>query len=240
MFLYLFSSALLISLNFPFICVLSYFLCFRVTFCFTNRIIAYDPQLLRISDGLLYGTVMCHVYCSWLRNCAFSQFLVSWGWVRLSPLGTSATNWRIVAAPDDRRWMWSNRWNENWQGKPKYSKKTCSSATLFTTNPTWPDLGWNPGRRGGKPATNRLSYGTAFTFSYSKICIDALSTHSRTQVTIHACVSIVVQFISSYLSRLFKLYFIVQHATCVLPISFCADRFGIALVLVDLDTSCSD
>jgi hypothetical protein len=24
------------------------------------------------------------------------------------------------------------------------------------------DLGSNPGRRGGKPATNRLSYGTAF------------------------------------------------------------------------------
>jgi hypothetical protein len=28
-------------------------------------------------------------------------------------------------------------------------------------NPTWPDPGANPGRRGGKPATNRLSYGAA-------------------------------------------------------------------------------
>jgi hypothetical protein len=27
--------------------------------------------------------------------------------------------------------------------------------------PTWPDQGLNPGRRGGKPATNRLSYGAA-------------------------------------------------------------------------------
>jgi hypothetical protein len=26
-------------------------------------------------------------------------------------------------------------------------------------NPTWPDRGLNPGLRGGKPATNRLSYG---------------------------------------------------------------------------------
>jgi hypothetical protein len=26
-------------------------------------------------------------------------------------------------------------------------------------NPTWPDPGLNPGRHGGKPATNRLSYG---------------------------------------------------------------------------------
>jgi hypothetical protein len=30
-------------------------------------------------------------------------------------------------------------------------------------NPTWPDPDLNPGRRGGKPATNRLSYGAALT-----------------------------------------------------------------------------
>jgi hypothetical protein len=50
----------------------------------------------------------------------------------------------------------------NWQGKPKYSEKTCPGATLSTTNPTWPDPGLNPGCRGGKPATNRLSYGVAY------------------------------------------------------------------------------
>jgi hypothetical protein len=33
-------------------------------------------------------------------------------------------------------------------------------------NPTWPDPGLNPGRRGGKPAANRLSYGAALTMSY--------------------------------------------------------------------------
>jgi hypothetical protein len=44
------------------------------------------------------------------------------------------------------------------RGKPKYSEKTCSSATLFITNPTWPYLASNPGRRDGKLATNRLSY----------------------------------------------------------------------------------
>jgi hypothetical protein len=50
---------------------------------------------------------------------------------------------------------------DDWQGKPKYSEKTCPSAALSTTNPTCcPEA--NPGRRGGKPATNRLSYGTAF------------------------------------------------------------------------------
>jgi hypothetical protein len=60
-------------------------------------------------------------------------------------------------------WGWRILWNEDWQGKPKYAEKTCPSATLSTTNPTWPDLGSNPGRRGGKPATNRLSYGAALT-----------------------------------------------------------------------------
>jgi hypothetical protein len=29
-------------------------------------------------------------------------------------------------------------------------------------NPTWPDPGLNPDRLGGKPATNRLSYGAAY------------------------------------------------------------------------------
>jgi hypothetical protein len=53
--------------------------------------------------------------------------------------------------------LWSNWWSEDWQGKPKYSEKACPSATLSTTNPTS-----NLGRRGGKPATNRLSYGAAF------------------------------------------------------------------------------
>jgi hypothetical protein len=53
------------------------------------------------------------------------------GGVRMSPLGTSATN-----RPDDRRSVWSSRRNENWQGKQKYPEKTCPSATLSTTNPT--------------------------------------------------------------------------------------------------------
>jgi hypothetical protein len=34
-------------------------------------------------------------------------------------------------------WWWRIWWNENWQGKPKYSENTCPSATLSTTNPTW-------------------------------------------------------------------------------------------------------
>jgi hypothetical protein len=89
--------------------------------------------------------------------------------VRLSPLVTAAIVWPIVPAPHDGWWwLWSNRWNPNWQGKLKYSEKTCLSVTLCTTNPTYPGLGSNPDRLGGKPATNRLSYGTAY-FLLSKM-----------------------------------------------------------------------
>ena len=42
-----------------------------------------------------------------------------------------------------------------------FGGKTCPSATLSTTNPTWADPGSNPGLRGRRPATNRLSHGTA-------------------------------------------------------------------------------
>jgi hypothetical protein len=37
-------------------------------------------------------------------------------------------------------------------------------------NPTWPDPGLNPGRRGGKPVTNRLSYGAAHSHNLSDNC----------------------------------------------------------------------
>jgi hypothetical protein len=55
-----------------------------------------------------------------------------------------------------------HRWNET-QGKTEVlGGKTCLSATLFTTNPIWTDPGSNPSLRGGMPATNRLSHGTAY------------------------------------------------------------------------------
>jgi general stress protein YciG len=71
------------------------------------------------------------------------------GGVQLGSLGTSATDRPIV--PDDG----------------EYGGETCPSANLSTTNPTWPDTGSNTGRRGGKPATNRLSYGATITRNVS-------------------------------------------------------------------------
>jgi hypothetical protein len=98
---------------------------------------------------------------SWIRVCSvfFIIIISGVGLLALQPLLAYCTN---PPAPDDRWWwLWRNWWNEDWLGKPKYSEKTCPSATLSTTNPTWLDPGLNTGRRGGKPATNRLSYGAA-------------------------------------------------------------------------------
>jgi hypothetical protein len=86
--------------------------------------------------------------------------LVARGGMRLSPFGTSVTNWPSVSDPNDIWWMVSSWWNENWQMRPQYSEKTSPSSTLSTTNPTIPDLGSNAGRRGGKRTTDRLNYGT--------------------------------------------------------------------------------
>jgi hypothetical protein len=54
-----------------------------------------------------------------------------------------------------------HQWNEIDREKPTTLRKTSPSATLSTTNPTWTDPGSNPGLRNEKPATNRLSHGTA-------------------------------------------------------------------------------
>jgi hypothetical protein len=40
-------------------------------------------------------------------------------------------------------------------------RKTCPNATLSTTNSTWIGMELNPGLRGERPETNRLSHGTA-------------------------------------------------------------------------------
>jgi hypothetical protein len=58
-------------------------------------------------------------------------------------------------------------WNDIFAGETEVLGENLPSATLFTTNPTWIDPGANPGLRGERPATNRLSHGTAFCYLFS-------------------------------------------------------------------------
>jgi hypothetical protein len=99
---------------------------------------------------------------------------VEWDWVHLVRRSLFGL---LYQPPDDRWWwwwwwwwVWISRWNENYKGKPKYSEKTCPRATLFTTNPTWPDLGSKSDGRGGKSTTNRLSYGTVCCLPCQNCC----------------------------------------------------------------------
>jgi hypothetical protein len=81
-------------------------------------------------------------------------FFFFWSGVRLSPLGTSATNWPIVPAPDNTRWwVWSSRWNENWH---RITRSNLAPVPLCPPQIPHDDLGSNPDHRSGKPATNRL------------------------------------------------------------------------------------
>jgi hypothetical protein len=65
--------------------------------------------------------------------------------------------------------------------------KTCLSATLSTINPTGSNAGLNPDLRGERPATNRLSHGTALVFAvrqwlYFLLCFCAVSVTGLTAV----------------------------------------------------------
>jgi hypothetical protein len=90
----------------------------------------------------------------------FIVFFFNWNVGEWNPFGSTrhcGYQWPIV--PIVWLWCWRNWWSGDWQRKPMYSDKTCPNAALSTTNPTCcPDT--NPGCRGGKPAPNRLSYGT--------------------------------------------------------------------------------
>jgi hypothetical protein len=55
-----------------------------------------------------------------------------------------------------------HQWNEIDRGKPKYSEKNLSQCHFIHHNPTWTDPGSNLGLRDERPATYRLSHGTAF------------------------------------------------------------------------------
>jgi hypothetical protein len=77
----------------------------------------------------------------------------------LGPLGTAATNRPIMPCPGDYDAVEIG--GKTGRGNRSSRRKPAPSAALPTTNPTcFPDA--NSGSRGGNPATNRLSYGTAF------------------------------------------------------------------------------
>jgi hypothetical protein len=89
-------------------------------------------------------------------------FLVSWGGMRLSESAWYVGHfWPIVPAPD-YRWWWVEQ-SVEWElaGDTEVLGENLPQCHFVHHRSQWPDLGSNPGLRGGKPATNRLSYVTA-------------------------------------------------------------------------------
>jgi hypothetical protein len=84
-------------------------------------------------------------------------------------------------------------------------RKTCPSATLSTTNPTWIDPGANSSLRGERPATNRLSHGTAAWlkyFTYHLLLVPVLTPNYKQHILSPAKVKKML-FISWTLSDVF-------------------------------------
>jgi hypothetical protein len=93
-----------------------------------------------------------------LRCCVYFLIGVEGGGVQLGPYGIVATNRPIVPAPGDYddgeiSGIMTGRGNRSTQRKPAPVPLCPPQTPIFC-----PDA--NPGHRGGKPATNRLSYGT--------------------------------------------------------------------------------
>jgi hypothetical protein len=89
----------------------------------------------------------------------YYYFLIGWDWAHLVLLPLFGLLYQPQMTDDGDcgaiGGMWIGRGNRCTRRKP------APVLLLSTTNPTWPDPGSNPGRRGGKPATNRLRYGMA-------------------------------------------------------------------------------
>jgi hypothetical protein len=88
---------------------------------------------------------------SWKLLQKYTAFSVKVSWEKLILFNSNSGGWsQTVSTRHDGHqlayctcpgWLWGWRiwWNDDRQGKLKYSEKTCPSATLSTINPTWPD-----------------------------------------------------------------------------------------------------
>jgi hypothetical protein len=102
---------------------------------------------------------------SWL-NAYFAYFFPEGG-VDLVPKRGCLLTLAYYAFP---RWyeFGERRSNDMLTGEHRRTRrKTCPSATLSTTNPTWIDQGVNPGLRCERPTTNDLTHGTAYLLASS-------------------------------------------------------------------------
>jgi hypothetical protein len=121
----------------------------RITIPFTNKAALYDfLNWWRAPQQMLWTTAALRLSVQLSdEDDFFFRFFVQW-----STGGMKLTG-------------------ENWSAR----RKTCPSATLYATNPTYTDPVLNPALRGERPATNSLTHGTALfmidTIHDHKMCV---------------------------------------------------------------------
>jgi hypothetical protein len=122
-----------------------------------------------------------------LRNSTLFFLLKAW-WVR--PKRGCLLTLAYYAFP---RWyeLEERRWNDILTRENRRTlRKTCPSATLSTTNPTWIDLVANPGFRGERPATNDLSHGTAQSHAYFYVFFSTNNIKGHTESNLQLFISL--------------------------------------------------
>jgi hypothetical protein len=97
-------------------------------------------------------------------------------------------------------------------------RKTCPSATLSTTNPIWTDPGSNPGLRGKRPATNRLSHGTAFGLVQSTFLASSFFFHPHHVSSAHKATKL-NKFHARFIIELIYAWLTILHTLLTVRIS---------------------
>jgi hypothetical protein len=108
------------------------------------------------------GSLLCPQACVFLAEFRWYIFFFKFAeWGVGVQTGSTRHVGHLLAYCTCPGWLWGWRiwWNEL-AGETEVLGENLPRLH-FPTNPTWPDPGSNPGRRAGKSATNRLSYGAA-------------------------------------------------------------------------------
>jgi hypothetical protein len=118
-----------------------------LTFCFIFSMLAFfdecnwisSPPVMSMSVMYVIVHVLMPTICD--IKCPCNSFFEFKRWGGRSPTGSTRHVGHQLAYCIWPGWLWGWRiwWNDGWQGKLKYSEKSCPSDTLSTTNLTWPD-----------------------------------------------------------------------------------------------------
>jgi hypothetical protein len=125
-------------------------ICYKISSSTWSRYIASWPMFIS------YSFILCCV--TYAQKVVIFVTVLKWG--DYACVGLPQLMGPLSSSQMMHEWIWSSREIILTGRNRRTRRKSCPSVTL-STNPTWIVLDANPGLRGGKPATNRLSCGTA-------------------------------------------------------------------------------